>query len=79
MVFVMAILTLKVNFINLTIARSSLRAREIAVRKVNGSSRFELIKQFLFESVLVSVLVAPVSLLIILLSKSYFNNIANTH
>lgn len=67
-----------VNFVNLTIARSSLRAREIAVRKVNGSSRFELIKQFLFESVLISILVAPVSLLIVLLSESYFNNITNT-
>ncbi|MDA3890366.1 MAG: ABC transporter permease, partial [Salinivirgaceae bacterium] len=67
-----------VNFVNLTIGKSLLRGREIAVRKVNGSSRFELIKQFLFESVLVSVLVAPVSLLIVLLSKSYFNNIAHT-
>jgi len=67
-----------VNFINLTIARSSLRAREIAVRKVNGSSRFELIKQFLFESVLISILVAPVSLLIVSLSMSYFNNITHT-
>ena len=38
-----------VNFVNLTIARSALRAKEIAVRKVHGSSRFELIKQFLFE------------------------------
>ena len=67
-----------VNFINLTIARSSLRAREIAIRKVNGSSRFELIKQFLFESVLISILVAPVSLLIVSLSKSYFKHITNT-
>lgn len=67
-----------VNFVNLTIARSSLRAKEIAIRKVNGSSRFELIKQFLFESVLISILVAPVSLLIVSLSKSYFNNITHT-
>jgi len=67
-----------VNFVNLTIARSSLRAREIAVRKVNGSSRFELIKQLLFESVLISILVAPVSLLIVSLSGPYFNNITNT-
>lgn len=67
-----------VNFVNLTIARSSLRAREIAVRKVNGSSRFELIKQFLFESVLISILVAPVSLLIVSLSGPYYNNITHT-
>jgi putative ABC transport system permease protein len=67
-----------VNFVNLTIGKSLMRAREIAVRKVNGSSRFELIRQFLFESVLVSVLVAPVSLLIVLLSMPYFNTITNT-
>ncbi len=73
------ILTLAlVNFINLTIARSSLRAREIAVRKINGSSRFELIKQFLFESILISVLVAPVSLLIVSLSEPYFKQITHT-
>ena len=67
-----------VNFVNLTIARSSLRAREIAVKKVNGSSRFELIKQLLSESVLISILVAPVSLLIVSLSGPYFNQIAHT-
>ncbi|PLW99505.1 MAG: hypothetical protein C0593_03060 [Marinilabiliales bacterium] len=67
-----------VNFINLTIARSSLRTKEIAVRKVNGSSRFELIRQFLFESILISVLVAPVSLLIVSLSEPYFNQITQT-
>ena len=73
------ILTLAlVNFTNLTIARSSLRAREIAIRKVNGSSRFELIKQFLFESILISILVAPVSLLIVSLSESYFKQITHT-
>jgi len=67
-----------VNFINLTIASSSLRAREIAIRKVNGSSRFELIKQFLFESILISILVAPVSLLIVSLSEPYFKQITHT-
>ena len=67
-----------VNFINLTIASSSLRAREIAVRKVNGSSRFELIKQLLFESVLISILVAPVSLLIVSISGPYFSRITQS-
>jgi putative ABC transport system permease protein len=75
-IFILAIAM--INFVNLTIAKSLLRAREIGIRKVIGSFRFELIKQFLFESVLVSILVAPVSLLIILLSKSYFNHITHT-
>ncbi len=74
-IFILAIAI--VNFVNLTIGKSLLRAREIGIRKVIGSLRFELIKQFLFESVLISVLVAPVSLLIIMLSKSYFNNITH--
>lgn len=40
------------NFINLTTARSAKRAREVGVRKVIGSTRFELVFQFLSESLL---------------------------
>ena len=42
------------NFINLTTARSGRRAKEIAVRKVAGAVRHQLIKQFLSESILLS-------------------------
>ncbi|GAB3809191.1 ABC transporter permease [Spirosoma humi] len=40
------------NFINLTTARSAKRAREVGVRKVAGSTRTELVLQFLSESIL---------------------------
>lgn len=43
-----------INFINLTTARSGLREKEIGIRKVVGSNRFSLIKQFIGESVLIS-------------------------
>lgn len=43
-----------VNFMNLSTARSSNRAREVGVRKVLGSDRKQLIVQFLTESVLVT-------------------------
>jgi putative ABC transport system permease protein len=43
-----------VNFMNLSTARSSNRAREVGVRKVLGSSRKYLIFQFLAESILVT-------------------------
>ena len=43
-----------INYMNLSTARSALRAREIGVRKVVGAQRKELISQFLIESILIS-------------------------
>lgn len=43
-----------VNFINLTTARASRRAKEVGIRKVIGSSRAKLVWQFLAESLMVS-------------------------
>src|SRR5690606_36729168 len=41
-----------INFMDLTTARSSTRSKEVGIRKVLGSSRVKLIKQFLTESTL---------------------------
>jgi putative ABC transport system permease protein len=43
-----------VNFMNLSTARSSARAKEVGIRKVLGSLKINLVKQFLTESLLVS-------------------------
>lgn len=48
------LLIASINYMNLSTARSALRAREIGVRKVVGAQRKEIIWQFLSESVLVS-------------------------
>lgn len=39
-----------INYINLSTAKSSLRTKEVGVRKVSGAMRSSLVKQFLFES-----------------------------
>jgi putative ABC transport system permease protein len=51
-----------INFMNLATARSSVRAREVGVRKVVGAGRASLIRQFLGESILLSLLGALVAL-----------------
>lgn len=43
-----------INYINMSTARSSRRAREVGIRKVSGSTSLQLIMQFILESVLVS-------------------------
>jgi putative ABC transport system permease protein len=54
-----------VNFTNLATARASQRAREVALRKVLGASRKQLIGQFLGESVLVAAIAMLVALAIV--------------
>jgi putative ABC transport system permease protein len=65
-----------VNFMNLSTARSSNRAKEVGVRKVLGSLRKNLIQQFLTESVLISFISLLLSVLIAWLLLPYFNQLA---
>lgn len=63
-----------INFMNLSTARSAIRAREIAMRKVVGSQRRVLVWQFLLESVFLSVLALLLALFIVEVSLPYFNS-----
>ena len=63
-----------VNFMNLSTARSSTRAREVGLRKVVGASRQQLIGQFLGESVMVALAAMIVALVVVELILPWFNS-----
>lgn len=66
-----------VNFMNLSTARSSNRAREVGVRKVLGSPRKYLIFQFLSESVMVTFIAAVLAVITAYLFLPVFNHMAD--
>ncbi len=68
-----------INFMNLSIARSSERIREIGMRKVIGASKPQLIKQFLGEAAVLALLALPLALLLVHVILPSFNSLANTH
>jgi putative ABC transport system permease protein len=65
-----------INFINLSTAKSANRAKEVGLRKVVGSLRSSLVKQFLTESMLYSVLSFALGLAIAALLLPFFNTLA---
>lgn len=65
-----------INYMNLTTARSARRAREIGIRKVTGSSRLQLISQFLIESTLFAIFALILSLGLIAVFLPTFNLLA---
>ncbi|KKN14511.1 hypothetical protein LCGC14_0995410, partial [marine sediment metagenome] len=64
------------NFMNLATARSANRAKEVGLRKVVGAQRFQLIKQFLGESMILTFIALILSLLLASLTMPIFRNIS---
>lgn len=65
-----------INFINLSTASASQRAKEVGVRKVIGSGRVQLIKQFLIESALLVFIALLISGVLVKLTLPFFNSIS---
>jgi putative ABC transport system permease protein len=62
-----------INYMNLTTARSARRAKEIGIRKVTGSSKLQLVSQFLIESTLTAFFALLLGLGLIALLLPTFN------
>ena len=62
---ILILLIASINFMNLSTARSTRRANEVGLRKVVGAGQWQLIKQFLGESILISFLALLIALLIV--------------
>jgi len=61
-----------VNYINLSTVKAIFRSREVAIRKISGAFRVQLIKQFLIESFAINIIASITALVIVLVSIPYF-------
>jgi putative ABC transport system permease protein len=73
---VFVILIAWINYINLSTAKSMERAKEVGLRKVMGSFRTQLVRQFLMESSLLNVLAFVIAMGIVAVALPYFNQLA---
>lgn len=64
-----------VNYINLSTARATERAREVGIRKAVGSNKMQLIKQFLLESFIVNIISATIAYTLVQLSIPLFREL----
>jgi putative ABC transport system permease protein len=64
-----------INFMNLSTAQASVRAKEVGIKKISGSGRSVLIIQFLTESIILSLISMIFALILIRITLPYFNNV----
>src|SRR5690606_7119659 len=62
-----------VNYVNLATANAVKRAKEVGVRKILGASKANVVRQFLFETVITTLFAILLALVIVELSLPYYN------
>lgn len=68
-----------INFMNLSTARASTRTKEVGIRRVSGATRGMLIRQFLGESLLLSIFAGVFAVVLVQLSLPAFNELFDAH
>ncbi|MBS1527378.1 MAG: ABC transporter permease, partial [Bacteroidetes bacterium] len=67
-----------INFMNLSTARASKRAKEVGVRKVVGAGKADLVKQFLGESFLLALIGVLLAIPLLYIALPYLNQVTNS-
>lgn len=77
--FVVAILLLLIaciNYVNLSTARSMLRAKEVSVRKIIGAAKMQLFLQFIVETIILFILATVLAIVIIYVLMPFYNTLS---
>jgi len=72
---ILIVLIAAINFMNLSTAQSSRRAKEVGIKKVAGSTRGMLVVQFLSESFILSFIALIFAVVLLKITLPYFNNL----
>ena len=67
------------NYINLTIAQSGTRSKEIAIKKLMGSRKGQILAQYTFESIFLSLISFFIAFFLIFIVLPIFNHLLDTH
>jgi putative ABC transport system permease protein len=67
-----------INYINLSITQSVRRAKEVGIKKIIGSLRWGIVRQFLMESTVVSLIATTLAVILTILVLPKFNQLVNT-
>lgn len=76
---ILILLTACINYVNLTTARASMRAKEVSIRKIAGAAKWQLFRQFIIESCMISAGSLALALLLVQVSLPFFNVLMDTH
>jgi putative ABC transport system permease protein len=66
-----------INYVNLSTARSMLRAKEISMRKIVGAAKSHLFMQFIIETALLFLMAATIAIGLMFILMPFFNQISN--
>jgi putative ABC transport system permease protein len=75
LVGVIIIIIAIINFVNISLAKASLRTKEIGIKKISGSGRFGLLKQFVGETIALTLIASVLALAVVYFLLPVFNDI----